>query len=167
MRLWNGPVNGKPILWAEGPAWNAQGNFLLWSDIPNNRQLRWLEEDGHVSVFREPSGNSNGNTFDFSGRQISFEHLNRRVVRYDNDGGVTILAESYQGKRLNSPNDGAMHPDGGVWFTDPPWGGQLYEGNVDQPGGPSNPDGRINARAGQPAAVADVQARAADAGLPP
>jgi gluconolactonase len=154
MRLWHGPVNGKPILWAEGPAWNAQGKFLLWSDIPNNRQLRWLEEDGHVTVFREPSGNSNGNTFDHSGRQISFEHLNRRVVRYDHDGGITILAEAWQGKRLNSPNDGAVHPDGAVWFTDPPYGQQLYEGDVDVPGGESfvsNEDGRWNARAGQPA----------------
>jgi gluconolactonase len=89
--------------------------------------------------------------FDAQGRQISFEHGNRRVVRYENDGGITVLAESWQGKRLNSPNDGAVHPDGSVWFTDPPWGGQLYEGDVDQPGGPSNPNGKFNARAGQPA----------------
>jgi gluconolactonase len=150
-RLWTGPVNGKPILWAEGPAWSSQGQYLLFSDIPNSRQLRWLEDDGHISVFRQPTGNSNGNTFDAEGRQISFEHGNRRVVRYDHDGGVTVLAESYQGKRLNSPNDGAVRPDGSIWFTDPPWGGQLYEGDVDKPGGPSNPDGKINARAGQPA----------------
>src|SRR6266508_7046452 len=104
-RLWHGDVNGKPILWAEGPAWNSQGQYLLWSDIPNNRQLRWLEDDGHVSVFRQPSNNSNGNTFDFQGRQISCEHLTRRVVRYEHDGSATILADSYQGKRLNSPND--------------------------------------------------------------
>src|SRR5215204_1293927 len=101
MRLWNGPVNGKPILWAEGPAWNSQGKFLLWSDIPNNRQLRWLDDDGHVTVFREPSGQSNGNTMDYSGRQISFEHLNRRVVRYEHDGAISILAEAWEGKRLN------------------------------------------------------------------
>lgn len=75
-RLWTG------ALWAEGPAWNAQGRYLVWSDIPNNRQLRWLEDDGRVSVFRTPSGNSNGNSFDFQGRQLSCEHLNRRVVRY-------------------------------------------------------------------------------------
>src|ERR671936_313986 len=74
-RLWHGDVNGKPILWAEGPAWNSEGRYLLWSDIPNNRQLRWLDDDGHVSVFRQPSNNSNGNTFDFQGRQISCEHL--------------------------------------------------------------------------------------------
>lgn len=149
-RLWHGEVDGKPILWAEGPAWNSQGRYLLWSDIPNNRQLRWLEEDGHVSVFREPSNNSNGNTFDFQGRQISCEHLTRRVVRYELDGSSTVLADNYQGKHLNSPNDVVPHPDGSVWFTDPPYGGQLYEGDVDKPGGPTNPDGKINAGAGQP-----------------
>ncbi len=153
-RLWHGDVNGKPILWAEGPAWNAQGRYLLWSDIPNNRQLRWLDDDGHVSVFREPSGNSNGNTFDFSGRQISFEHLNRRVVRYEHDGAISVIADNWQGKRINSPNDGQVHADGSLWFTDPPYGQQLYEGDVDQPGGRSfvsNESGAWNARAGQPA----------------
>jgi gluconolactonase len=86
-RLYHSPE----MLWAEGPAWNAVGRYLLWSDIPNNRQLRWLEEDGHVSTrFREPAGNSNGNTFDFQGRQISCEHGNRRVVRYEHDGSVTV-----------------------------------------------------------------------------
>jgi gluconolactonase len=149
-RLWHGDVNGKPILWAEGPAWNAVGNFLIFSDIPNNRQLRWLDDDGHVSVFRQPSGNSNGNIWDFQGRQISMEHLNRRVVRYDHDGGSTVLADSWNGKRLNSPNDAAAHSDGSIWFTDPPYGGQLYEGDVDQSGGPTNPEGKINGRAGQP-----------------
>jgi gluconolactonase len=150
-RLWHGPVDGREILWAEGPAWNAQGRYLLWSDIPNNRQLRWLDEDGHVSVFRAPSNNSNGNSFDFQGRQLSCEHLMRRVVRYELDGSVTVLADNYQGKRLNSPNDVVPHPDGSYWFTDPPYGGQLYEGDVDQPGGATNPNGKINAGAGQPA----------------
>ena len=149
-RLWHGDVNGKPILWAEGPAWNAVGNFLIFSDIPNNRQLRWLDDDGHVSVFRQPSGNSNGNIWDYQGRQISMEHLNRRVTRYDHDGGSTVLADSWQGKKLNSPNDAAAHSDGSVWFTDPPYGGQLYEGDVDQTGGATNPAGVINGRAGQP-----------------
>jgi len=97
-RIWTG------ALWTEGPAWNSQGRFLLWSDIPNNRQFRWLEDDGHVSVFRSPSNNSNGNTFDLQGRQISCEHLTRRVVRYEHDGTVTVLADAFQGKRLNSPN---------------------------------------------------------------
>ncbi|MGA0597186.1 SMP-30/gluconolactonase/LRE family protein [Enterovirga sp. CN4-39] len=143
-RIWTG------ALWAEGPAWNAQGRYLVWSDIPNNRQLRWIEDDGRVSVFRAPSGNSNGNTFDYQGRQISCEHLNRRVVRYELDGSATILADNYQGKRLNSPNDAVPHPDGSVWFTDPPYGGQLYEGAPDEAGGPSNASGRINPRLGQP-----------------
>ena len=143
-RLWTG------ALWAEGPAWCAEGRYLLWSDIPNNRQMRWLEDDGHVSVFRAPSNNSNGNTFDFQGRQISCEHLTRRVVRYELDGSVTILADRFEGKRLNSPNDAVPHPDGSVWFTDPPYGGQLYEGAPDGAGGPSNAGGKLNALLGQP-----------------
>jgi gluconolactonase len=122
LRLWTG------ALWAEGPAWSSQGRYLLWSDIPNNRQLRWSEDDGRVSIFRNPSNYSNGNTFDPQGRQLSCEHLTRRVVRYEHDGSVTVIAESFQGKRLNSPNDVAVHRDGGIWFTDPPYGGQLYEG---------------------------------------
>jgi gluconolactonase len=146
-RLWTG------ALWSEGPAWNAQGRYLVWSDIPNNRQLRWLEDDGRVSVFRSPSNNSNGNTFDFQGRQLSCEHLMRRVVRYELDGSVTVLADSYNGKRLNSPNDVVPHPDGSYWFTDPPYGGQLYEGAPDAPGGPSNPTGKLNPKLGQAAGV--------------
>src|SRR5262245_24042592 len=143
-RLWTG------ALWSEGPAWNAEGRYLVWSDIPNNRQLRWLEDNGQVSVFRMPSNNSNGNTFDFQGRQISCEHLTRRVVRYELDGSVTVIASAFNGKRLNSPNDAVPHPDGSIWFTDPPYGGQLYEGAPDAAGGPSNPSGRINPRLGQP-----------------
>jgi gluconolactonase len=150
-RLWTG------ALWAEGPAWSSQGRFLLWSDIPNDRQLRWLEDDGHVSVFRSPSNNSNGNTFDFQGRQLSCEHLTRRVVRYEHDGSVTIIAESFEGKRLNSPNDVAVHRDGTIWFTDPPYGGQLYEGAPDARGGPTNPAGRFNARAGQRAEIGSLK----------
>ena len=144
-RLWTGG------LWCEGPAWCSQGRYLVWSDIPNNRQLRWIEDDGRVTVFRQPSGNSNGNTFDFQGRQISCEHSGRRVVRHDHDGSITILAESWDGKRLNSPNDLAPHRDGSIWFTDPPFGGSVYEGMADAAGGPSNPQGLLNPRAGQPA----------------
>ena len=128
-RLWTGS------LWAEGPAWSSNGNYLVWSDIPNNRQLRWLNEDGHVSVFRSPSGNSNGNTFDAQGRQISCEHLNRRVVRYELDGSQTVLADSFEGKPLNSPNDVVAHADGSVWFTDPPYGTVAVGGYEGTPGG--------------------------------
>jgi gluconolactonase len=149
-RLWHGDVNGKPILWSEGPAWSSAGRYLVWSDIPNNRQLRWLEDDGHVSVFRDPSNNSNGNTFDYQGRQISCEHLTRRVVRYELDGSSTIIADSYQGKHLNSPNDVVPHTDGSLWFTDPPYGAQAYEGAPDAPGGPANAAGKQLARVGQP-----------------
>ena len=150
-RLWTG------ALWMEGPAWCSQGRYLVWSDIPNNRQLRWVEDDGRVTVFRSPSGNSNGNTFDFEGRQLSCEHGERRVVRYEHDGSVTVVADSYNGKRLNSPNDVAVHRDGSIWFTDPPFGGSLYEGVVDAAGGPSNQQGRLNARAGQRAGAGDLK----------
>src|SRR5437588_5638428 len=116
-------------LWAEGTAWSGAGKFLVWSDIPNNVQMRWLEEDGHVSVFRNPSGYSNGNTFDFEGRQLSCEHGNRRVARYEYNGTVTVIADKFQGKRLNSPNDIVVHPDGSIWFTDPTYGiNGNYEG---------------------------------------
>ena len=134
-RLWTG------ALWSEGPAWSSQGRYLVWSDIPNNRQLRWLEDDGRVTVFRMPSNNSNG------------EHLTRRVVRYDNDGSITVIADRYDGKRLNSPNDVVPHPDGSYWFTDPPYGGQLYEGAPDAAGGPSNRAGRLKPRLGQAAGL--------------
>ena len=108
--------------WAEGPAWSAEGSYVVWSDIPNNRQLRLIEEDDHVAVFRSPSGYSNGNTFDFEGRQISCGHAGRRVVRYEHNGHATVLAERYNGKPLNSPNDVVVHPDGGIWFSDPTYG---------------------------------------------
>jgi len=150
-RLWTG------ALWMEGPAWCSQGRYLVWSDIPNNRQLRYLDDDGRVTVFRAPSNNSNGNTFDFQGRQLSCEHGTRRVVRYEHDGTVTVIADSYNGKRLNSPNDIAVHQDGSIWFTDPPFGGSLYEGMVDAAGGPSNAQGRLNDRAGQPAGTGGLK----------
>jgi gluconolactonase len=117
-------------LWAEGPAWSGVGKYLLWSDIPNNIQYRWIEESGQVSVFRNPAGNSNGNTFDWEGRQIYCEHGNRRVVRYEHKGGFTVLADKYNGKPLNAPNDAVVTPDGAIWFTDPGYGSLMwYEGN--------------------------------------
>jgi len=143
-RLWTGG------LWLEGPAWSSVGRFFLFSDIGRNLQMRWLEDNGQVSVFRNPSNNSNGNTFDYQGRQISCEHLTRRVVRYEHDGTITILADKYNGKHLNSPNDVVAHPDGSIWFTDPPYGGQLFEGQVDAAGTGLNAAGHLNPRIGQP-----------------
>ena len=115
-RLWTG---GR---WCEGPAWFAAHRTLVWSDIPNNRLLRLDEQSGHVGVFREPSNNANGNTVDREGRLVSCEHLARRVTRTEHDGSITVLADRWQGKRLNSPNDVVVRSDGSVWFTDPSYG---------------------------------------------
>ena len=115
-RLWTG------ARWSEGPVWFAAGRYLLWSDIPNNRILRFDETDGTVSVFREPANNTNGHTVDRQGRLVSCEHLTRRVTRTEHDGAITVIADSYQGKRLNSPNDVVVKSDGSVWFTDPTYG---------------------------------------------
>ena len=133
-RISNTPVMRihEGMLWAEGPAWNGAGRYLIFSDIPNNEQLRWLEEDGHVARnFRFPSENGNGNTFDLEGRQISCLHATRSVVRYEYDGGVTVLANSFGGKTLNAPNDVVVHPgDRSIWFTDPGYGSLSdYEGH--------------------------------------
>jgi gluconolactonase len=142
-------------LWAEGPAWNGVGRYLVWSDIPNNVQMRWIEDDGRVTTFRHPSGNSNGNTFDYQGRQLSCEHGGRRVVRYEPDGTVTVVAERYQGKRLNSPNDVVVHPSGDVWFTDPPYGiNGNYEGFKAEPELPMSVY-RVDGRTGQVDKVGD------------
>lgn len=123
-RLWTG------ARWSEGPAWFAAGRYLLWSDIPNNRIMRFDETDGSVSVFRDPSNNSNGHTVDRQGRLISCEHLTRRVTRTELDGSITVIADSYDGKRLNSPNDVVVKSDGTIWFTDPSYGILMdYEGD--------------------------------------
>jgi len=108
--------------WAEGPVWFGDGRFLLCSDIPNNRILKWEEETGAVSVFRKPSDFANGNTRDRQGRLITCEHGGRRVTRTEHDGTITVLMDSFDGKRLNSPNDVVVKSDGSVWFTDPPFG---------------------------------------------
>jgi gluconolactonase len=116
--------------WSEGPVWFGDGRYLLWSDIPNNRILKWEEETGAVSVFRKPSGNANGNTRDRQGRLVTCEHDNRRVTRTEHDGLVTVLVDRYGGKSLNSPNDVVVKSDGTVWFTDPTFGILgYYEGH--------------------------------------
>jgi gluconolactonase len=115
-RLWTG------ARWTEGPAYFPAGRFLVWSDIPNDRMLRWDECSGAVSVFRQPCGYSNGNTVDRQGRLVTCEHGGRRVSRTEHDGRVSVVAERFDGKRLNSPNDVVVSSDGSIWFTDPPYG---------------------------------------------
>jgi gluconolactonase len=123
-RLWTG------ARWSEGPVWCAAGRYLLWSDIPNNRILRWDDTNGSVSTFRQPSNNSNGQTVDRQGRLITCEHLTRRVTRTELDGSITVIADQFDGKPLNSPNDVVVHSDGSIWFTDPSYGILMdYEGD--------------------------------------
>jgi gluconolactonase len=118
--------------WAEGPVWFGDGRFVLWSDLPNSRILRWDEASGTVSTFRAPSNYANGNTRDRQGRLITCEHDSRRVTRTEYDGEITVLCDNFQGKRLNSPNDVVVARDGAVWFTDPPFGLlSYYEGHKD------------------------------------
>jgi gluconolactonase len=108
--------------WSEGPVWFGDGRYLLWSDIPNDRILRWDEATRSVGVFRQPANNSNGNTRDREGRLVTCEHLARRVTRTEYDGRITVVLDRFQGKRLNSPNDVVVKSDGSIWFTDPPFG---------------------------------------------
>lgn len=124
-KLWTG------CRWAEGPAWFAAGRYLVWSDIPNDRMLRWDETDGSVSVFRQPAMNSNGHTVDLQGRLVSCEHRGRCVSRTEHDGSRTVLAAQIDGKRFNSPNDVIVKSDGSIWFTDPSYGiDSDYEGDA-------------------------------------
>jgi gluconolactonase len=115
--------------WAEGPAYVPAGRYLLWSDLPNDRIMRWDEASGHVSVFRSPSQNANGNTLDRQGRLVTCEQLTRRVTRTEHDDSITVLADRIEGKRFNSPNDVIVGSDGAIWFTDPTYGiDSDYEG---------------------------------------
>jgi gluconolactonase len=120
--------------WVEGPVWFGDGRYVLWSDIPNNRIMKWEEETGAVSVFRKPSNNANGNTRDRQGRLLTCEHDTRRVTRTEYDGSITVIADRFEGKPLNSPNDIVCKSDGSIWFTDPPFGILgWYEGHPGKP----------------------------------
>ncbi len=125
--------------WNEGPVYFGDGRYLLWSDIPNNRIMRWDEVTGRVSVFRNPSNNANGNTRDRQGRLVTCEHDTRRLTRTEYDGTITVLADKFDGKPLNSPNDVVVKSDNSIWFTDPPFGilGN-YEGHTATPELPTN-----------------------------
>ncbi len=141
--------------WAEGPVWFGDGRYLLWSDIPNNRILKWEEETGAVSAFRKPSDFSNGNTRDRQGRLVTCQHGGRRVVRTEHDGSISVLMDSFDGKRLNSPNDVVVKSDGSVWFTDPVFGilGN-YEGHKSDPEIAQNVY-RLDPETGEASIVAD------------
>lgn len=141
--------------WAEGPVWFGDTRCLIWSDIPNNRMLRWTEESQEVSVFRSPAQHSNGNTRDRQGRLVTCEHTGRRVTRTEPDGSITVLMDSFEGKRLSSPNDVVVHSDGSVWFTDPGYGIMLnYEGEVAEAELPTRVY-RLDPQTGEAAIVAD------------
>lgn len=127
-RLWTG------ARWTEGPLYVPAGRYLLFSDIPDDRVLRWDETDGSVSVFESPAGYANGRTIDRQGRVVACQHGQRRVVRTEHDGSTTVLADRWDGRRLNSPNDVVVSTDGAVWFTDPPYGiASDYEGHRAEP----------------------------------
>jgi gluconolactonase len=149
-RLWTGSR------WGEGPVWLGDMRSLLWSDIPNNRVLKWDEATGLVSEWQKPSNNANGHTRDREGRIVACEHAGRRVVRFEHDGSTTVLADSYQGKRLNSPNDVVVKSDGSVWFTDPPFGTYaFYEGIKLEAELPHTNVYRVDGRTGAITCVAD------------
>ncbi|GHC70218.1 gluconolactonase [Pseudorhodoferax aquiterrae] len=145
--------------WAEGPVWFGDGRYLLWSDVPNDRIMKWDETTGAVSVFRQPSGNANGHTRDRQGRLVGCEHLGRRIVRTEYDGSITTLVDRFEGARLNSPNDVVVKSDGSIWFTDPPFGILgWYEG---LPATPERPECvyRFDPATGRTTVVTDAVAR--------
>ena len=148
-RLWTG------ARWSEGPVWFGDARHLLWSDIPNDRMLKWDEETGAVSAYRRPSNCANGNTRDRQGRLVTCEHLGRRVTRTELDGTITVLADRFEGRRLNSPNDVVCKSDGSIWFTDPVFGiAGNYEGVKAEPELPQNVY-RIDGHTGGLALVAE------------
>ncbi len=149
-RLWTGSR------WGEGPVWLGDTRCLLWSDIPNNRVLKWDEASGQVSEWQKPSNNANGHTRDRQGRIIACEHLGRRVVRFEYDGSITVIADKYQGKPLNSPNDVVVKSDGSIWFTDPPFGTlAFYEGEKVQAEQPATHTYRVDGHTGEITCVCD------------
>src|SRR5919197_4965286 len=142
--------------WAEGPVYFPAGRYVLFSDIPNNRIMRFLEDDGHLSVYRQPAMNSNGNTIDREGRLLTCEHSGRRVTRTELDGSITLIADKYNGKKLNSPNDAAVASDGSIWFTDPIYGiGGFYEGIKENPEQEKHNVYRVDPRSGDIKLVVD------------
>src|SRR5262245_51268349 len=142
--------------WAEGPVYFAAGRYVLFSDIPNNRIMRFCEDDGHTSVYRQPSMNSNGNTIDREGRLITCEHSGRRVTRTELDGSITIIADKYNGKKLNSPNDLVVAADGSIWFCDPAYGiGGYYEGVKAEPEQDKHNVYRVDPKSGDIRVIAD------------
>jgi gluconolactonase len=149
-RLWTGSR------WGEGPVWLGDARCLLWSDIPNNRVLKWDECSGAVTEWQKPANNANGHTRDRQGRIIACEHLGRRVVRFEYDGSITVLADRFNGKRLNSPNDVVVKSDGSIWFTDPPFGTYaFYEGEKCQAEQPHTNTYRIDGQTGEITCVCD------------
>ena len=153
--------------WAEGPVWFGDHGCLIFSDIPNNRMMRWQESDGHLSVFRTPSHYTNGNTRDRQGRLISCEHDSRRLTRTELDGSVTVLIDRFHGKRLNAPNDVVVARDGSVWFTDPGYGiDGPYEGHAAEAELPCNVY-RLDPATGAAAVVADDFVRPNGIGFSP
>jgi gluconolactonase len=141
--------------WSEGPVWFGDQRCLLWSDIPNDRMLRWDEETGRTTIFRKPSNNANGNTRDRQGRLVTCEHGMRRVTRTEYDGSITVICNRYEHKKLNSPNDVVVKSDGSVWFTDPIFGiSGNYEGARAEPELPTNVY-RIDGRTGRATVAAE------------